>query len=137
MAKNKSNTATLEKPQATLGSADHLEEQELTTEQQDILAENSAVVDEMLATPAPIAPSTVLIEVPVAPFDPSAHRSRLVTVRLSQRQADALKCVQLGLTNQHARLATGGHVDKQAQVIQWILEGIADAIEKASPAEAA
>ena len=76
--------------------------------------------------------STVLIEVPVAPFDPAAHRSRLVTVRLSQRQADALKCVQLGLANQHARLAAGGHVDKQAQVVQWLLETLATAIEKSS-----
>lgn len=75
-------------------------------------------------------PATVLIEVPVAPFDPKAHRSRFLTMRLTQRQADALKCIAAGLKQSHEMLRSEKHVDTPPQAVQWMLEQAATAIEQ-------
>lgn len=125
--------------EATLGSVECPEGQEITPELQAIMDQNSAAVDEMLAkSPAgddsgdsdSASPMTVLIEVPVAPFDPTAFRSRFLTMRLSQRQADALKCIAAGLKQSHEMLRNEKHVDTPPQAIQWVLEQAATAIEQ-------
>jgi hypothetical protein len=73
--------------------------------------------------------ATVLIEVPVAAVDAAAHRSRFLTMRLSRRQSDALKCISEGLKREHEKLVNERHVDTQPQAVQWLLEQTATAIE--------
>lgn len=72
--------------------------------------------------------SSVLIEIPVMPFDASKYRTNQLHLRLTQRQADAMRVIFDGLHEAKRKLDSGKHVDSPADAVKWILERIADEI---------
>jgi hypothetical protein len=101
------------------------------TPEPESMAPTAADVD---ATDAPTERaephSTVLVGLPVRlPPNPDVYVSRHVEVRLDRRQATALRRVFDGLNANHARLASGRHVDSAADVVRSILERIADDLD--------
>lgn len=77
-------------------------------------------------------PRSVSISAPIAPFQAREYRPRQLSLRLTQRQADALKCLYLGLHSGDTKLQSGRHVDTPANVVQWLLERVADGIDGVS-----
>ncbi len=69
---------------------------------------------------------TVTIRAPRLPLVEGAYMQRKVEARLSQDQRKGLKMLTMGLHHEHARLASGKHVDSPADAVRWLLEQIAN-----------
>lgn len=72
----------------------------------------------------------VIIEIPVRPFDPNIYRTNQLHLRLTQRQADAMRVIFDGLHDAKAKLESGKHVDSPADAVKWILEKVADELSE-------
>lgn len=70
--------------------------------------------------------NVLMIAVPVVPLDETVYRSPVINLKLTPKQADALRVLYDALYERDSRLNNGHHVDTPYDAVRWLLDQISN-----------